>query len=161
MWTIFNSIQNIELKILNLLQYCFCFMFWFFDHEACRALAPWPGIEPMLHVLEGEVQTTRPLGKPQEILFFFFLLLFLHFNWRLITLQYFDGFCHTGMNQPWVYMCPMSQAPLPPPSASYPYGLTQCTSFESPISWIKLKLVIYFTYGNMQVSMLFSQIIQF
>ena len=21
-------------------------MFWFFDHEACRILAPWPGIEP-------------------------------------------------------------------------------------------------------------------
>ena len=76
MWTIFNSIQNIELKILNLLQYCFFFMFWFFDHAACRVLAPWPGIEPMFHVLEGEVQTTRPLQKSQEILLFFFFFYF-------------------------------------------------------------------------------------
>ena len=34
-----------------------------------------------------------------------------------------------------------------------------CTGFESPVSCIKLGLVIYFTYGNIYVSMLFSQII--
>ena len=27
-------------SLLNLLQYCFCFMFWFFGHEACGILAP-------------------------------------------------------------------------------------------------------------------------
>ena len=27
-------------------------------------------------------------------------------SWRLITLQYCSGFCHTfDMNQPWIYMC--------------------------------------------------------
>ena len=50
---------------LNLLQYCFCFTFWFFGHQACEILVPWPGIEPALHVLEGEVLTT---GLPAKSL---------------------------------------------------------------------------------------------
>ena len=56
MWTILKS-------LLNLLQYCFCFMFWFFVHEACGILAPQPGIEPTPAALEGEVLTTVPPGK--------------------------------------------------------------------------------------------------
>ena len=32
-------------SFLNLLQYCFCFMFWFHGCEPCGILAPWPGIE--------------------------------------------------------------------------------------------------------------------
>ena len=63
------------------------------------------------------------------------------------------------MNQPQVYMCPPSQSPLPPGSPSHPSGLSQCTGFECPVSCIELGLVIYFTYGNIHVSMLFSQII--
>ena len=53
------------------------------------------------------------------------------------------------MNQPRVYMCPRPEPPfhLPP------------TGFECLISCIELGLVIYFTYGNIHVSMLFSQII--
>ena len=49
----------------------------------------------------------------------------------------------------------------PPPTSlpSHPSGLSQCTSFECPVSCIKLGLVIYFTYGNRHVSMQFSQII--
>ena len=43
---------------LNLLQYCFCFMFWFFGHEAF----PWLGIKPEPPALEGEVLTTGPPG---------------------------------------------------------------------------------------------------
>ena len=62
------------------------------------------------------------------------------------------------MNQRWVYMCPPS-CPLPPPSPSHPSELSQCTSFECPASCIELGLVIYSTYGNIHVSMLFSQII--
>ena len=41
--------------LLNLLQYCFCFMFWFFGQEACRSLAPRPRIKPAPPALEGEV----------------------------------------------------------------------------------------------------------
>ena len=34
-------------SLLNLLQYCFCFMLWFFGHKACGILAPRPGIKPV------------------------------------------------------------------------------------------------------------------
>ena len=40
-------------SLLNLLQYCFCFMFWFFGPEACGILAPQPGIQPTPSALEG------------------------------------------------------------------------------------------------------------
>ena len=50
------------LSLLNLLQF-FYFMFWFFDCQSCRILAPWPGIEPAPTILEGEVLTTGPPGK--------------------------------------------------------------------------------------------------
>ena len=63
------------------------------------------------------------------------------------------------MNQPWVYMCSPPWTPLPPPSPSHPSGLSQCTGPERPVSCIEPGLVIYFTYGNIYVSMLFSQII--
>ena len=66
---------------------------------------------------------------------------------------------YIGMNQPQVYTWPPSQIPLPPPSPTQPSGSSQCTSFECPVSCIELGLVIYFTYGNIHVSVLFSQII--
>ena len=84
----------------------------------------------------------------------------IYFNWRLITLQYCGGFCHTLT---WInHGCTRvlrSWTLLPPPSPSHPSGWSQCTSFECPVSCIKLGLVIYFTYGNIHVSVLFSQII--
>ena len=49
--------------------------------------------------------------------------------------------------------------PLPPPSSSHPSGLSQCTSPEHPVSCIEPGLAICFIYGNIYVSMLFSQII--
>ena len=63
------------------------------------------------------------------------------------------------MNLPRVYMCSQFWPPLPAPSPSQPSGPCQCTGFECSVSCIKLGLVIYFTYGNIHVSMLFSQII--
>ena len=47
----------------------------------------------------------------------------------------------------------------PPPSPSYPSGSFQCTSPEHPVSCIETELAVYFTYDNIHVSMLFSQII--
>ena len=66
---------------------------------------------------------------------------------------------YIDMTQPWVYMCPPSQTPLPPPFPSHSSGLSQCTSSECPVSCIELGMVIYFTYGNIHVSVLLSQII--
>ena len=66
---------------------------------------------------------------------------------------------YTDMNQPQMYMCSPSQTRLPPASPSHPSGLSQCASFECPVSCIQLGLDIYFLYGNIHASMLFSQII--
>ena len=49
--------------------------------------------------------------------------------------------------------------PLPPPSPYNPYGSSQCTSPEHPVSCIKPGLVICFIYDIIHVSMPFSQII--
>ena len=56
---------------------------------------------------------------------------------------------------------PVSPHPQHPrlPSPPHPSGLSQRTGFECPASCIELALVIYFTYGNIRVSILFSQII--
>ena len=54
---------NHFLSLLNLLQYCFCFIFWFLGHEACGILAHHPGIKPAPPALEDEVLTTGPPGK--------------------------------------------------------------------------------------------------
>ena len=53
-------------SVLNLLQHCFCFMFWFFGPKACGMLASPPGMEPAPSVLEGKVLTTRPPGKSSQ-----------------------------------------------------------------------------------------------
>jgi len=70
------------------------------------------------------------------------------------------GLPYIHMNQPWVYMCPPSWTPLPAPSPSHPSGSSQCTGPEHPVLCIKPGLVICFTFDNIYVSMLFSQIIQ-
>ena len=49
---------------MNVLQYCFYFMFWFFGHEACRILAAQPGMEPTPPALWDGVLTTGHQGSP-------------------------------------------------------------------------------------------------
>ena len=49
--------------------------------------------------------------------------------------------------------------PLPPPFPSHSSGSSQCTGPECPVSCLEPGLAIYFTYDNIHVSMLFSQII--
>ena len=68
-------------------------------------------------------------------LFLLFILFLKLFNWRLITLQYGGGFCHTTT---WIsHRCtcvPPSWNPLPPPYLPHPSDLSQSTSFECPAS---------------------------
>ena len=91
-----------------------------------------------------------------------FVFIYLFFNWRIITLQYCDFFCHTST---WVshrYTCvPFpSWTPFSPPSPpTHPSRLSQSIGFGFLASYITLPLAIYFIYGNVYVSMLFSQII--
>ena len=59
----FNWCELFLKSLQNLLQYCFCFMFWVFGCEACGILAPWPGIKPAPPALEDEVSTAGPPGE--------------------------------------------------------------------------------------------------
>ena len=80
------------------------------------------------------------------------------FNWKLISSKYRGGFAiHSHESAMGVHVFPIL-TPLPPPSPSHPSGSSQCTSPEHPVSCIEPGLVIYFTYDNIYVSMLFSQI---
>ena len=56
-------------------------------------------------------------------------------------------------------MSPPSRTPLPPPSSPQPSRMSQSISFAYPALSIKLALVVYFTYGDEYVSVLFSQTI--
>ena len=53
-------------SLLNLLQFCFCFMFCFFGCEACGILAPQPGIRPTSLALEDKVLIAVPPGKSTD-----------------------------------------------------------------------------------------------
>ena len=57
------------------------------------------------------------------------------------------------------HVTPPSWTPLPSPSPPCPSRLSQSTCFGFRESQIKLPLAIYFTYGNVYVSVLFSPII--
>ena len=48
------NVDHVLKSLLNLLQYCFCFMFWFFHLLACGVLAPPPGMKPAPPAVEGE-----------------------------------------------------------------------------------------------------------
>ena len=81
-------------------------------------------------------------------------------NWRIITLQYCDGFAiHQHESTRGIHVSPPSWIPLPPLSSPHPSRLSQSIGFGFPVSYIKHPFVTYFTYGNVYVSMLFSQII--
>ena len=43
-------------------------MFWYSGYEACKILAPQPGIEPTSPALEAEVLHTGPPGKSQVVI---------------------------------------------------------------------------------------------
>ena len=93
------------------------------------------------------------------ILFFLYItivLLYLEDNYFTILWWFL---LYNNMNWPQVYMFPPCWAPLSPPSPPYPSGLSQSTGFGCPASCIKIALVIYFTNGNIHISMSFSQII--
>ena len=63
MWTILKK------SLLNLLQFCFYFMFWFFGGKVCGILTCWPGIEPTpsaFHWTSREVPSLRLFWLAQK-----------------------------------------------------------------------------------------------
>ena len=79
MWTTLKS-------VLNLLKYCFCFMFWFFAHKTCWILSPQPEIKPAFPALEAEVPNIELPVK------FLFLLLMDNFTEYSILGCFFFSF---------------------------------------------------------------------
>ena len=82
-------------SLLNLLPYCFCFMFWAFGPEACWILAPQRRIEPIPPAVESEVLTTGPSGKSLLA-----LIPIVHIMWKyflpfsvVFSLQWFPSLC--------------------------------------------------------------------
>ena len=77
------------MSLLNLLQYCFCFMFCFSVRKACGILAPPPGTEPIPPAFEDEALTSGPPGKCLEYWFLkdFYIILLNTQNTNLIPLR--------------------------------------------------------------------------
>ena len=121
-------------------------------------------------VMDGFESWTIKKTECQRIDAFVVVVFYLFIFWRLITLQYCIGFAihwHESATGVHVSIHPEPSSSLLPPSPSHPSRLSQCIGFECPASCIKLGLVIqlgdqtwiWFTYGNIHVSMLVSQII--
>ena len=60
--------------LLSLLQYCFGYMFWLFDHKACGILAAGPGIEPTPPCM-GRWRLNHRTTSPQCLCLLSFLFL--------------------------------------------------------------------------------------
>ena len=103
---------------------------------------PDPGIKPKSPALQVDPLPTEPPGKPRQKkdFFFFFLRFFFSFifiSWRLITLQYCSGFCHTLT---WIshgFTCiphpdPLSHFPLYPIPLSLPNAPGPSTCLMHP-----------------------------
>ena len=59
-------------SLLNLLQYCFHFVFWCFGCQTCRLLAPQPRIKPTL-LCTGRARLSRCTAREDPILSFLFV----------------------------------------------------------------------------------------
>ena len=69
------------------------------------------------------------LEKDASSMFYLFFRFNLIFNWRIISLQYSHGFCHTST---WIGHRHKRSLPHKPPSPSHPSRLSQSTSFGFP-----------------------------
>ena len=88
-----------------------------------------------------------------------YILYFFIFNWRIITLYSSDGFCHrsTWISHRHTHV-PSFLNLTPTPSPFHPSRVLQSTGFEFPASYSKFPLAIYFTYSNVYISVLLSQV---
>ena len=86
-------------------------------------------------------------------LFIWVFFPFIFISWRLITLQYCSGFCHTLT---WIsrgFTCVPPPASLPIPT----HWVFPVYQLQALVSRIQPGLVICFTLDNIHVSMLFSR----
>ena len=86
---------------------------------------------------------------------------FVFLNWRIKTFTMLYWFLpYNNMNHPQVTTCPLLFEPSShPPHLIPPFQVITEHGVELPPLYSKLPLGVYFTYGNVYVSMLFSQFI--
>lgn len=91
------------------------------------------------------------------IFFFFSLFLFL-FDWRTIMILWW--FCHIAIRIVHRYTTSLlhPETLSPPSLPNYPSSCHRYRLFGCPVACIKLRLAIYFAYGNIHLSALFSHI---
>jgi len=99
---------------------------------------------------DGKKKLLGSLGMDINTLLYLFLYLFIYFSWRLITLQYCSGFCHTWR---WItHGCTCVPHPEPPshlPPHSIPQGhpsapALSTLSHASNLDWQSIShMVIY------------------
>ena len=94
---------------------------------------------------------------PQVGTFDLFIYLFIIISWRLITLQYCSGFCHTLRRISHGFTC-VFPILIPPPTSLSARSLWvfPVHQVRALVSCIQPGLVICFTIDNIHVSMLFS-----
>ena len=88
-----------------------------------------------------------------------FSSILIYFNWKIITLQYYEVFCHpsTWISHKYTCVSPSCNPLLTSLHTLSPWVIPE-HQLWCPASCIKLALIICFAYGNVHVSVLFSQI---
>ena len=94
------------------------------------------------------------------MLFFRFLSFFFFFNWRIIALQCYIGFCRTIMqiSHMYTYISPLlSLPPIHPHLATL--GLHRACLTQLPVLYNSFLLAIYLTVDGVYVSIILSQFV--
>ena len=138
------------------------FVFWphsMWDHRSptrnltCRA----PPNQPQPH-WKHRVLTTGQPGKTQQQFLWLKKNFFFEFEDKC-----FKMLCwflpYNNMNQPSVYTCPLAFEPPSHSSSIPPLWLVTEHWVELPVLYNNFPLAIYFTYGDVYVSMLLSQFV--
>ena len=96
--------------------------------------------------------SSRSSGNAYIILFFSFIFI----SWRLITLQYYSGFCHTLTLISHGFTCIPHPDPPPTSLSTHFLWVFPVHQARTLASCIQPGLVICFTLDNIHVSMMFS-----
>ena len=93
-------------------------------------------------------------SSPSSLAFLFFFFWLANNYFTMLWYKHWCNAIHQHKSATGIHMSLLSWTPLPPPSPSHPSKLSQSTGFEFPAPYSKLPVAVYFTYGNISVSIL-------